>query len=101
MHYVIKCSVSYVITHYDADRESRSDCVIGPEAYVYVSLNTSVLYGAASSELKIRSNWVMTQGKTTEYSSAKAQSVCNQFHCILSNSTSVSAGNDRTKPGYI
>jgi len=61
MHYVIECSVSHVITPtppHDADRESRSDCILGPEAYV--SLNTSVLYSVASSELKIRSISVIT-----------------------------------------
>jgi hypothetical protein len=53
MHYVIKCSVSYVIsppTH-DVDQESRSNCVNRPEAHV--SLNTSALYRVNFSQLKI------------------------------------------------
>jgi len=52
-HYVIECSVSYVITPppHDPDRESWSDWVLGSKAYD--SLNTSVLYSVVSSGLKI------------------------------------------------
>jgi hypothetical protein len=79
--------VSYLISHppppHDADRESRSDCAIGPEAYVYASLDMSMLYRVASSELKIQTNWFMTQGKATEYSCSKVHSVRNQLHYTL------------------
>jgi len=54
----------------DADLESKSDCVLGPEAYV--SLNKSVPYSEASSGLKIWSISVIRYG---EYSTSLQTSV--------------------------